>query len=254
MRYPEGVEQERPVKASHNPVLLALDVSTAEQAVFLARDLEPHVGGFKVGLELLTGPGPRTVGVLARLGKPVFADAKLHDIPNTVRAAAYNLGRAGARWVTAHASGGRAMLEAAVEGLTEGAGARPAGVLAITVLTSLDEATLSQTGVSTSLGKLTAKRARLARRAGCEGVITSVKELMVIADVAPELITVVPGIRPLGVTPHDQVRTATPSEAVRHGADYLVIGRSITKAMDPVRAARNIVVELTGVRGGSAAD
>ncbi len=238
----------------HNRVLVALDVPAAEQAVLLARDLQPYVGGFKVGLELMTGPGPRIIGVLARLGKPVFADAKLHDIPNTVRAAARNLGRAGARWVTAHASGGRAMLEEAVEGLAEGAGARPAGVLAITVLTSLDQAALSQTGVATSLGKLTARRAKLAEQAGCEGIVTSVKELTVISDATPELLTVVPGIRPAGVTKHDQVRTATPSEAVRHGADYLVIGRSITKASDPVGAARDIVGELTGVRRGRTSD
>ena len=93
----------RIVNEDRNPVLVALDVPTAERAVLLARDLAPYVGGFKVGLELITGPGPRIIGVLDRLGKPVFADAKLHDIPNTVRAAARHLGAAGARWVTAHA-------------------------------------------------------------------------------------------------------------------------------------------------------
>lgn len=232
------------MKQGSDRILLALDVPTAERAVLLARDLAPIVGGFKVGLELMTGPGPRIVGLLARLGKPVFADAKLHDIPNTVRAAARHLGRAGARWVTAHAAGGRVMLEAAVEGLTEGAGTRPAGILAITVLTSLDRKALAETGVAGTLGKLTAKRARLAARTGCEGVVTSVKELNLISGVAPDLLTVVPGIRPPGVSQDDQIRTASPSEAVRRGADYLVIGRSITKAGDPVRAARDIVADL----------
>lgn len=231
-----------------NPVLVALDVPTAERAVLLARDLAPYVGGFKVGLELITGPGPRIIGVLDRLGKPVFADAKLHDIPNTVRAAARHLGAAGARWVTAHAAGGRAMLEAAVEGLAEGSGTRPAGVLAITVLTSLDQESLAETGVVTTLGRLTAKRARLAAGTGCEGVITSVRELTVLSDVAPGLLAVVPGIRPPGVSRHDQVRTASPSEALRRGADYLVIGRGITKAQNPVRAARDILADVTGVR------
>lgn len=231
-----------------NPVLVALDVPTAERAVRLARDLAPYVGGFKVGLELITGPGPQVIGVVSRLGKPVFADAKLHDIPNTVRAAARHLGAAGARWVTAHASGGRAMLEAAVEGLAEGAGARPAGILAITVLTSLDHESLAETGVVATPGRLTAKRARLATDTGCEGVITSVKELTVISDIAPELLAVVPGIRPPGVPHHDQVRTASPSEAVGRGADYLVVGRGITKAQDPVRAAREVLAELAGVR------
>ena len=232
------------MKNAHNPILVALDVPTAERAVRLAEELSPYVGGFKVGLELLTGPGPRIIGVLARLGKPVFADAKLHDIPNTVRAAARHLGAAGARWVTAHAAGGRAMLSGAVEGLRDGAGAREAGVLAITVLTSLDQESLAATGVTASPGRLTARRARLAEEVGCEGVITSVKELGVISDVAPALLKVTPGIRPRGVSPDDQLRPATPSEAIERGADYLVIGRAVTKAADPVRAVSRILAGL----------
>ena len=104
------------VSDGQNPILVALDVSTAEEAVRLARDLVPVVGGFKVGMELLMGPGPGVVAAIGKLGKPVFADAKLHDIPNTVRKAARQLGSVGARWVTAHASGGSEMLAAAVEG------------------------------------------------------------------------------------------------------------------------------------------
>ena len=227
-----------------NPILLALDVPDAEMAVRFATDLSGQVGGYKVGLELLTGPGPRVIGVLSRLGKPVFADAKLHDIPNTVRAAARHLGAAGARWVTAHAAGGEAMLEAAVEGLAEGAGARQAGVLAITVLTSLDEESLAATGVTTTTGRLTARRTRLAEATGCEGVIASVKELAVVADIAPALLKVVPGIRPPGLSTDDQLRTATPSEAMSRGADYLVIGRAITKASDPVRTTSDILSSL----------
>lgn len=238
------------MKEDHNPILVALDVPTAERAVRLAEGLSPHVGGFKVGLELLTGPGPRVVGVLARLGKPVFADAKLHDIPNTVRAAARHLGAAGARWITAHAAGGKAMLAAAVEGLAEGAGARQAGVLAITVLTSLDQESLTATGVSASPGRLTARRARLAAEVGCEGVVTSVKELAVISDVAPGLARVVPGIRPRGVSADDQMRTATPADALSRGADYLVIGRAITKALDPASAAADILSTMNGCIGG----
>ncbi len=228
------------VGGHRNPILVALDVPTADRAIRLAQELLPHVGGFKVGLELLTGPGPGVIGVLARLGKPVFADAKLHDIPNTVRAAARHLGGAGARWVTAHAAGGKAMLEAAAEGLGDGAGARQAGVLAITVLTSLDQDSLAATGVTASPGRLAARRARLAAQSGCEGVVTSVKELGVISDVAPKLVKVVPGIRPAGVPSDDQARVATPSDAMDRGADYLVIGRAITKARDPAGAARRI--------------
>ena len=143
------------------------------------------------------------------------------------------------------------MLAAAVEGLADGAGVEQAGILAITVLTSLDQESLASTGVTASPGKLTARRARLAGEVGCEGVvITSVRELGVITDVAPDLLTVVPGIRPPGVSPHDQVRSATPSEALARGADYLVIGRAITKAPDPVGAAAGILSGLDGFGDG----
>ena len=126
----------------NSPLLVALDLRSAEEAVRLARLLAGKVAGFKVGLGLLYGPGPGLVGALARLG-PVMADAKLHDIPSQVHAAARRLGEYGARWVTAHASGGGEMLEAAAAGLTAGAGGREAGVLAVTVLTSIDEAAWS---------------------------------------------------------------------------------------------------------------
>ncbi len=240
------MEVDAAMEQSRNPILAALDVPTAEEAVRLAKALSPHVGGFKVGLELLTGPGPRVVGVLERLGKPVFADAKLHDIPNTVRAAARHLGAAGARWVTAHAAGGRQMLAAAVEGIGEGAGARPSGILAVTVLTSLDRASLAATGVDADPGTLTSRRAKLAEEVGCEGVITSVRELGVVTQAAPGLLKVVPGIRPSGVARDDQVRTDTPARAAALGADYLVIGRAITKAPDPAAAARDILSDLDG--------
>ena len=230
-----------------NPILVALDMPTAEQAVRLAREIEPHVGGFKIGLELLMGPGPGVIAAIAKLGKPVFADAKLHDIPNTVRYAARQLGLAGARWVTAHAAGGEVMLRAAAAGLADGSGARDAGILAITVLTSLDDDTLAPTGVTLSPGKLTAKRARLADAAGCEGVVSSVKELGVIAEVAPGLVRITPGIRPQGFASDDHARVATPEEALARGADYLVIGRPITKAAEPSAAAAAILAGIDKV-------
>lgn len=229
---------------SRNPLLIALDVPTAEEAVHLAKLTSPHAGGFKVGQELLTGPGPGVVAVLSRMGMPLLVDAKLHDIPNTVRAAARGLGAAGARWVTVHAAGGRAMLEAAVAGLSEGAGARPAGVLAVTVLTSLDVSDLAETGTNSSPAALAAQRARLAAAAGCEGVIASPRELNVIAGAAPEMLKVTPGIRPAAAAADDQVRTASPSEALGWGADYLVIGRPVTRAPDPALAAASILAGL----------
>ncbi|MBP1632398.1 MAG: dihydroorotate oxidase catalytic subunit, partial [Acidobacteria bacterium] len=148
-------------------VIVALDLHTAEEAVRLARLLAEHVAGFKVGLGLLHGPGPGLVGALARIG-PVLADAKLHDIPSQVERAARRLGEYGARWVTAHASGGVAMLRAAHEGLAAGAGGRDAGVLAVTVLTSIDAAEASAL-FGRSPGQLTARLARRAAEAGVEG-------------------------------------------------------------------------------------
>lgn len=136
------------------------------------------------------------------------------------------------------------MLEAAAAGLASGSGARTSGILAITVLTSLDEPALAATGVASTPGKLTARRARLAAEHGCEGVICSVKELGVVAEVAPNLLKVTPGIRPEGAETHDQARVATPAEAVRRGADYLVVGRPITAAADPRQAAAALAASL----------
>lgn len=229
------------------PILVALDVPSAEEAVRLAKALVAHVGGFKVGLGLLHGPGPGTVAAVAALGKPVFADAKLHDIPSQVEAAATQLGRIGARWVTAHVSGGEAMLKAAVAGLATGASG-PAGILGVTVLTSLDEASLTAVGITTSPGKLVSRMARIAARTGCEGLVCSPLELGVVRQVAPGLQTVIPGIRPRG-SADDQRRVATPEEAIARGADWLVIGRPITGAPDPAAAAAAIAASILGVEG-----
>jgi len=204
----------------------------------MARSVAPHVGGFKVGLGLLFGPGPATVAALAEVGKPVFADAKLHDIPSQVERAARRLAALGARWITAHASGGTVMLEAAVRGA--GAASTGSGILAVTVLTSLADSDVERFAPGTTAGKLTSRLARLADDAACEGVICSPQELGVIAQVAPGLTKVTPGIRPAGSDHGDQKRTMTPAEATARGADYLVIGRPITGAADPVAAAAEI--------------
>jgi orotidine-5'-phosphate decarboxylase len=225
-----------------NPILVALDFSSAEEAVRMAQRLRPHVGGFKVGLELMMGPGPATVAAVAELGLPVFADAKLHDIPNTVSRAARQLGRYGARWVTVHALGSKAMMEAAVEALASvNSGA---GILAITVLTSLGPDDLARTGLGNSPGKQVARLSKLAEEAGVEGVVCAVKELGDVAQAAPGLLRVTPGIRPAGSDPDDQARTAEPSAAIARGADYLVIGRPITAAPNPEEAAIAIVAGL----------
>lgn len=216
-------------------ILVALDLPTAEDAVRLAKAVAPHVAGFKVGLGLLYGPGPATVAALAEVGKPVFADAKLHDIPSQVERAAQRLAALGARWITAHASGGIDMLEAGVTGA--GSAGTGSGILAVTVLTSLDGADVERLAPGSTPGKLTSRLTKSAIAAGCEGVICSGRELGVVAQVGPDLLKVTPGIRPSGSPPGDQARTMSPAEAVARGADYLVIGRPITGAVDPGAAA-----------------
>jgi orotidine-5'-phosphate decarboxylase len=225
------------------PVIVALDVGSAEEAVRLAKRVAPHVGGFKIGLGLLHGPGPGTIAALTDLGKPVFADAKLHDIPSQVEVAARRLGAWGARWVTAHVSGGEDMLGAAVAGLQTGSGGG-AGILGVSVLTSLDESRLAAVGIASTPGKLVSRMARVASSAGCEGFVCSPRELGVVREVAPDLMTVIPGIRPAGPAGDDQQRIATPAEAITRGADWLVIGRPITRAEDPARAAEEISRDL----------
>jgi orotidine-5'-phosphate decarboxylase len=217
-------------------LFVALDFDSAEKAVRMANELAPLVDGFKVGLELLLGPGPATIAAIRQLGKPVFADAKLHDIPNTVSGAARQLGRLGARYVTAHASGGPAMLAAAVEGLSDGASGHPAGILGITVLTSLDEAGLKSLGVTGTLGEQVARLSKVAAGSGCEGVVCATKQLGVVTQVAPDLLRVAPGIRN-EVSGDDQVQVGAAEEALARGADIIVVGRPITKAADPMRAA-----------------
>jgi orotidine-5'-phosphate decarboxylase len=225
------------------PILVALDVPTAREAVDLAERLAPHVGGFKVGLGLLHGPGPGMVGTLARIG-PVMADAKLHDIPSQVEAAAQRLGEYGARWVTAHASGGTEMLTAAARGLAKGSGGA-AGILAVTVLTSIDEPGAAALW-GRSPGVMVTRLARLAADRGAEGIVCSPKELATVAEAAPGLLRVTPGIRPEGVDAGDQRRIATPAEALARGADLLVVGRAITAASDPVAAAQRLADRPAG--------
>jgi orotidine-5'-phosphate decarboxylase len=228
---------------TENPIIVALDLPTAEEAVAMALEVAPFVGAFKIGLGLLHGPGPATIDALVRLDKPVFVDAKLHDIPSQVGAAAERLGKHGARWVTAHISGGVDMLQAAVEGLDAGASGARAGILGVSVLTSLDKADLERIGIQRSPGQLVGKMAKVAAVSGLEGVVCSPQELNVVAQAAPGLQRVTPGIRPRDLG-DDQTRTATPREAIERGASMIVIGRPITRAPEPGRAAAEILAEI----------
>ncbi len=226
-----------------SPVLVALDFPTADQAKEMAITLAPVVGGFKVGLELLFSEGPRMVAEIAALGLPVFADAKLHDIPNTVSGAARALGRHGARWVTVHAGGGQVMIEEAVAGLQSGCDG-PAGVLVVTVLTSLDDGDLASVGVDRTVGDQVEAMTGLAERSGAEGVVCSPNEVGRARSASPSLLRFTPGIRVEGGDSHDQKRISTPAEAIAGGADYLVVGREITRATDPVEAVLKLSSSL----------
>ena len=226
-----------------NPIMVAIDSTDAAAALELAATTADHVGAFKIGLGLLHGPGPGLIGDLAELGRPVFADAKLHDIPTQVERAARALGRAGARWVTIHASGGAAMIKAAVAGLAEGSDGF-AGVLGVSVLTSLDRESLAGVGIAAEPADLVAAMAGLMASADVEGVVCSPMEIGVVRRAAPDLAIVTPGIRPSGSPVGDQRRVATPSAALAAGATWLVIGRPITAAADPASAAAAIADEL----------
>jgi orotidine-5'-phosphate decarboxylase len=224
-------------------LVVALDVSTGDEALQLGEALHRHVDGFKVGLELLMGEGPAIVSKVAALGAPVFVDAKLHDIPNTVAGAASRLGSIGARWVTVHASGGEEMMRAAMESLAASSDG-DAGILAVTVLTSLDAVTLEGVGFSRSPAEHVTALARLAVAAGVEGVVCAVPEATSVNALELDLTVVTPGIRPAGSERADQKRVATPTEAIKAGADMLVVGRPITAAADPVAAALSVAREI----------
>jgi orotidine-5'-phosphate decarboxylase len=224
-------------------VLVALDLPTLGEAADLARSVKDHVAGFKVGLGLLHRE-PGSVERIADLGLPVFADAKLHDIPAQVESAARALGRRGARWVTAHISGGHEMLQAAVTGLAEGSSGE-AGILGVRVLTSLGEDDLADIGVVGSSNAAVERLVRIAAVVPVEGIVSAVSEVQIVRQVSSDLITVTPGIRPEGVGDHDQKRTATVQAGIEAGCDYLVVGRAITASADPVTAAAAIAGEIT---------
>lgn len=232
-------------------VITALDVPDAEQARTLAGRLGPSAGLVKVGLELFSAAGPSVVRELRQLGCGVFLDLKFHDIPNTVAAAASVAARLGAAMCTVHAGNGRSALRAAADALATGpvdpdTGVRPA-LLAVTILTSLGEDDLQEIAPSPdSLNERVVRLAQLAWDSGCDGLVCSAADLPVLRQaIGPHPLIVTPGIRPAGVAQHDQQRIATPRQALAAGADYLVVGRPITRAEDPAAALAAITAEMT---------
>ncbi|MGH9533964.1 MAG: orotidine-5'-phosphate decarboxylase [Terriglobales bacterium] len=227
-------------------LILALDVPTRAAALDLVRRLGPEVGRVKVGLELFTAEGPALVRELSATGTGVFLDLKLHDIPNTVAGAVRSAAGLGAQMLSVHAAGGEAMLRAAAAARDAaiGAAACRLQLLGITVLTSLDQATLEALAMPGPVESRVVAWARLCQRAGLDGVVCSAREAAAVrAACGPPFLIVTPGIRPASAPTQDQARAATAAEARRQGADFLVVGRAVNRAADPVAVARQLAAE-----------
>jgi orotidine-5'-phosphate decarboxylase len=223
-------------------ILLVLDVSSREDAMKLVRPLHEHVGMFKVGMQLFTAAGPSLVREIVDLGGKVFLDLKFHDIPNTVSHGVLEAAKLGVSLMTIHAAGGRVMMETVVKELQDKFGNRKPMVVAVTVLTSLNNAGLAEIGVARPMADQVVAMATLARECGIAGVVCSPQEIQPVRRATgPDFKIVTPGIRMPGQAANDQQRMATPREALAAGADYIVVGRAVTAAPDP-RSALDALV------------
>ncbi|MGN6148668.1 MAG: orotidine-5'-phosphate decarboxylase [Rhizomicrobium sp.] len=226
-----------------NPIFAALDTPDLPRALEIAKSVRPHVGGLKVGLEYITALGPEGIKRIVETGAPVFADVKFHDIPNTVAGASKALARLGASIFNVHASGGEAMMRAALDA------ARSVDpkikLIAVTVLTSLEDSDLDAVGQKKPASDQVLRLAELTKKSGLDGVVCSAHEIEPIRKaIGPDFMLVVPGIRPAGADLADQKRVMTPTEALSKGADILVIGRPIVAVKDPAAAAKAIADDL----------
>src|SRR5437867_1187647 len=227
---------------SSTPIIVALDVASAEEARNLVRRIGPEISFYKVGMELYCAAGMDFVRELLGEGKDIFLDLKFYDIGETVKRAVAQVARTGVRFLTVHGSG--AVMRAAVEGR----GSSPLKLLAVTVLTSFDQQDLADLGYPCPPAELVELRVRKAMEAGIDGIVASPVEARSIrAFASPRAILVTPGVRSPGASKGDQKRVATPEEAIRDGADYLVIGRQITRAADPAAAVRQVLEEVQTV-------
>lgn len=233
-----------------NPIIVALDVPTAEQAIQLAHALKGAVGALKIGSELFTSAGPSIVKELKATGAGVFLDLKFHDIPNTVAKAVAAATRMGVDMLTIHTCGGSEMIKAAEEAAQKTAlqaGVNAPLVLGVTVLTSMDQQALSETGVGEDVGKQVERLASLAAQSGLRGLVCSPLEIALLRQILPaEMQLVTPGVRAAGQELGDQKRVLGPKEAMDAGANWLVIGRPIYQAANPRQAAEDILKLING--------
>ncbi len=226
-------------------VIFALDVNGLEEIDRFAEMLSGKVGMFKVGKELFTSCGPHAVRAVQHHGGGVFLDLKYHDIPNTVAKAMVEAARLGTQIVNLHALGGLEMMETAVREVHREFGQERPKLLAVTILTSSTAETLKRVGIEHPVEQMVVRLARLAKEAGMDGVVASPLEIGLIREACgPDFLIVTPGVRPSFAATDDQKRIMTPAEAVKAGADYLVIGRPIAKAADPAVAANLIADEI----------
>ena len=223
-------------------VIVALDYADAASALKLVNQLDSALCKLKVGKELFTAAGPQLVEKLIAKDFKVFLDLKFHDIPNTVAKACEAASNLGVWMLNVHASGGSAMMQAALEGVNKSS--QKPYLIAVTVLTSMNQASLNEIGIETSIENQVLKLARLTQQAGLHGVVCSALEAQLLKQHLPnDFMLVTPGIRPLNVNQDDQSRVVTPSQALHMGVSYLVIGRPITQASDPLKALEAINAE-----------
>ncbi len=231
---------------ARSKLIFALDVDNFEAAKSWVSLLSGHVGMFKVGKQLFTAYGPDVVRMIRDSGSDIFLDLKYHDIPNTVASASVEAARLGVRLFNVHALGGYEMMSRTVERLhKEFTGMERPKVLAVTILTSSTEETLREVGIGLPVAEMVVKLANLARKAGIDGVVASPLEVPLIREACGnDFLVVTPGVRPAFASTDDQKRIMTPAEAVRAGSDYLVIGRPISAALDPLAAVESIIDEI----------
>ena len=221
------------------PIFVAIDTPDLDRALEIAQAVKEHAGGVKLGLEFFSSNGPEGVRRIGALGLPIFLDVKLHDIPNTVGKAVEALAPLAPAILTVHAAGGRAMLAAA-----KAAAPAHTKVVAVTVLTSLDQGDLAEAGVSGSAADQVQRLAALARASGVDGIVCSGAEVAAARMAWPAGFFVVPGVRPAGADIGDQKRVVTPAQALADGASVLVVGRPITGAPNPAKAVAEMAAAL----------